>query len=158
VVIPCYNLGKYLEDAVRSVAKQPALIGGGDVETVIVDDASTDDSGPIADELGERFTGVRVIHNDSNQYLAGALNTGVAAARSPYVLPLDADNMLGDNCLAALSAALDRGDADIAYCAMSVIEDGKKEWTSPWPASFDFSAQLAHKNQIPSTDAGHGLV
>lgn len=152
VVITCYNLGQYLEDAVRSVANQPPLIGGGDVECVIVDDASTDDSGNVADNLAQRFSGVRVIHNAANEYLAGALNVGFAAARSPYVLPLDADNMLGDNSLPALVQALEKGDTDIAYGAMSVIpEDGAKEWQSTWPSEFDFGGQMAHKNQITSS-------
>lgn len=151
VVITCYNLGQYLGDAVRSVAQQPPLIGGGEVECVIVDDASTDDSGKVADALAERYSGVRVVHNEHNQYLAGALNVGFAEARSPYVLPLDADNMLGDNCLPALVQALDKGDTDIAYGAMSVLEEGKPEWQSTWPSEFDFGAQMAHKNQITSS-------
>lgn len=152
VVITCYNLGHYLEDAVKSVVKQPALIGGGDVECVIVDDASTDGSGDVADAIAQRYSGVRVVHNEHNQYLAGALNVGFAEARSPYVLPLDADNMLADNCLPALVHAMDKGDTDIAYGAMSVIpDDGSKEWQSTWPSEFDFGGQMSHKNQITSS-------
>lgn len=150
VVVPCYNLGQFLESAVRSVAEQEVAA---DVEVVIVDDASTDDSGAVADSLAGRFSGVRVIHNKHNQYLAGALNIGIAAANSPYVIPLDADNMLGRGALAALTAGLDTGKADIAYGAMSVIEssDGDREWQSEWPQQFDFNGQMAHKNQITST-------
>lgn len=152
VVITCYNLGQYLEDAVRSVANQPPLNGGGDVECIIVDDASTDSSGTIADGLAERFSGVRVIHNPNNEYLAGALNIGFAAARSPYVLPLDADNMLGDNSLPVLVQALEKGNIDIAYGGMSVLPgDGSQEWQSTWPSDFDFGGQMAHKNQITSS-------
>lgn len=151
VVIPCYNLGTLIEDTVRSVAQQPALTSG-EVEIVIVDDASTDNSGTVCDGLADRFTGITVIHNATNQYLAGALNTGIAAAKGKYIIPIDADNMLGDGCLPILADALDNNNSlDIVYGAMQVIEESGKEWVSTWPQDFNFGQQLGHHNQIPST-------
>lgn len=149
VVIPCYNLGSMLPDAVQSAMHQAD-------EVVIVDDASTDDSGDIADSLAGAYSGnkcnVRVVHNSTNQYLAGALNAGIAAAWGEYIVPLDADNLLADGAISAMAGALD-ADAglDVAYGGMSVIEPDGREWTSPWPTDFNFAQQMTHHNQIPST-------
>jgi glycosyltransferase involved in cell wall biosynthesis len=102
--------------------------------------------------MAEKYAGVTVIHNKENQYLAAALNTGISAAKGKYIVPLDADNMLGDNCLPVLADALDKNlGIDIAYGSMSVIEESGKEWTSSWPQEFNFGQQLGHHNQVPST-------
>lgn len=149
VVIPAYNMETLLPDAVKSVLDQDYT----DYEVIIVDDASTDGTGPLSDRMAsgsdER---VRVVHNATNQYLAEALNVGITASRGRYILPLDADNMLGSGALGILARALDADrDIDIAYGAMSVLEPGKDEWVSPWPQQFEFRRQLKHHNQIPST-------
>lgn len=156
VVIPCYNLGQYLPDAVESVVNSSMK----DVEIVIVDDASTDQSGKVAEDLAARHRGVKVVHNKENQYLAGALNTGIEASTGRYIVPLDADNMISDTALEILSKALDdsRG-VDITYgAARFVLEDGvtpdqsvSPDGISGWPGDFSFASQMMQRNQIPST-------
>lgn len=88
VVIPCYNHGAYLDDAVRSVRDQSYP----HVELVVVDDGSDD---PVTlrelDRLAE--DGVRVIHQE-NGHLSAARNRGVLETRGEYLLPLDADDRL----------------------------------------------------------------
>jgi len=156
VIIPCYNLGQYLPDAVESVVNSTMK----DVEIVIVDDASTDQSGKVAEDLAARHSVVKVVHNKENQYLAGALNTGIEASTGRYIVPLDADNMISDAALGILSKALDdsRG-VDITYgAAKFVLEDGvtpdqgvSPDGISGWPRDFSFASQMMHRNQIPST-------
>lgn len=151
VVIPAYNMEAFLEDAVASVVSQG--LDYDEYEIVIVDDASTDGTSAIAERLATEQQ-IRVIHNPSNLYLAEALNVGIGVASGRYIVPLDADNMLGRGALRLLVDALDKDrDIDIAYGAMSVIEDdpNKEEWVSSWPSQFDFRRQLIHQNQITST-------
>lgn len=148
VVIPAYNMESYLPDAVATAMAQD------DSEVIIVDDASTDGTGDVAERLAAASPRVRVIHNAKNQYLAESLNIGIRAARAPYVVPLDADNMVSVNGLTLLAEALDADrDIDIAYGKMAVIEvaDGGREWISDWPGEFQYRAQMKHHNQIPST-------
>lgn len=156
VVIPAYNMDSYLHSAVGSVLEQRY----DDVEIIIVDDASTDETGAIADSLAQvaRATNspvkIEVIHNPKNLYLAEALNAGIEHSHGRYIVPLDADNLLGNGVLGLLAEALDKDrDFDIAYGAMSVIEaDGSRdEWVSDWPQQFDYRRQMKHQNQIPST-------
>lgn len=153
VVIPAYNMAELLPSAVESVKSQSDQSW----ELVIVDDASTDGTGAIADALAAEYNtpgqwGIRVIHNETNQYLAEALNVGISAAGGRYILPLDADNLLAPGALGLLRTALDADrDIDIAYGAMSVIESDGREWTSTWPTEFEYRRQMKHQNQIPST-------
>jgi glycosyltransferase involved in cell wall biosynthesis len=148
VVIPAYNMETMLSDSVESALSQQGV----DLEVIIVDDASTD----TTPDLANAYTSdgrVSVIHNETNQYLAEALNIGIRQARGRYIVPLDADNFLAPRALALLAEALDRQrDIAIAYGSMSVIEEDGREWVSEWPPqNFSFRAQMKHRNQIPST-------
>jgi glycosyltransferase involved in cell wall biosynthesis len=88
VVIPCYNDGRFLMDAVESVESNRR----GRHELIIVNDGSSDRT--TLDVLSAvESTGCRVIHQE-NRGLAGARNRGILEARGRYVLPLDADNRI----------------------------------------------------------------
>jgi glycosyltransferase involved in cell wall biosynthesis len=90
VVIPMYNEEAYVE---RAVAAARAVLEemGGDWEIVIVDDASTDGTGPRAHALAAADARVRVIHNPVNRHLGGTLRAGYAAATKDLVFYTDAD-------------------------------------------------------------------
>lgn len=159
VVIPCHNLGRYLKDTVESLISQEDQ----DWEAVIVNDASTDDSASVAASLAVEYRdrSIRLINLPRNQYLAGALNAGVAASCGRYVVPLDADNMLAPGALRTLADALDASrEVDIAYGGVRFVqEDGETPdrsvgigGVSGWPPSqFNLQWQLLQRNQIPST-------
>jgi glycosyltransferase involved in cell wall biosynthesis len=87
VIIPCYNHGKYIEEAINSILDQTYK----NVETLIVDDGSTEDyTRRILPELGKKYP-VKVIMN-SNRGVSAARNTAIAEAAGEYILPLDADD------------------------------------------------------------------
>lgn len=88
VVVPCYNGGSFLREAVRSAREQTHP----HVDVIVVDDGSTDKETLVV--LAEiAGPGVRVIRQD-NAGPGAARNTAIAAATSPYILPLDADDRL----------------------------------------------------------------
>lgn len=99
VVIPCFNDGSTLEEALRSLEDQESC------EVTIVDDGSTE---PDTLELLDRLSsaGVRIVRQE-NAGLAAARMAGVAATEAPYVQPLDADDLLEPGALATLADALD---------------------------------------------------
>ena len=72
VIIPVYNVKKYLKKCVESVLAQTYK----DIEIILVDDGSTDKSGDICDELAKTDGRIRVIHQ-KNKGLGGARNTGI---------------------------------------------------------------------------------
>lgn len=90
VVFPMFNEEDYIARAVR--AARAALAGvTDDWEIVVVDDASTDRTGALADEMAAAETRLRVVHNGSNRGLGGTLRNGYAAASKELVLYTDAD-------------------------------------------------------------------
>ena len=87
VVIPVYNVAPYLRKCVASVQEQTLR----DIEIILVDDGSTDESGQICDELAARDARIRVIHQE-NQGLAAARNSGTVSACGVYLAYLDSDD------------------------------------------------------------------
>ena len=88
VVIPCFNHGEFLPEAVGSVANMKRE----DIELIVVDDGSTDErTRKEMDGLSAR--GIKVIRQE-NKGLAGARNAGVLASQGEYIFPLDADDRL----------------------------------------------------------------
>jgi glycosyltransferase involved in cell wall biosynthesis len=87
VAIPCYNSQDYMHHAVETV-----LVGGEDVEILLIDDGSNDDTGAIADELQKQNpTIVRAIHKENGGH-GSAVNTGIANAEGVYYKVLDSDD------------------------------------------------------------------
>ncbi|MFZ4808761.1 MAG: glycosyltransferase family 2 protein [Hyphomicrobiaceae bacterium] len=87
VVVPCYNGGKFVPALLEALAAQTVR----DFETIIVDDGSTD---PLTQNvLATLPDSIRVVRQ-ANAGLPGARNTGFAAARAPFVLPLDCDDAI----------------------------------------------------------------
>lgn len=133
IVVPAYGLEEFLPEALESVLDQTYE----DWECVVVDDASPDRCGEIAEKYAARDPRFKVIHNKENQYLAGALNTGIAASRGCYVLPLDADNILPSRAVEILTTELDKDRSiHIAYGNVEFLEPSGKRWHSGWPPQF----------------------
>lgn len=89
VAIPCYNSQDYMDHAIETV-----LVGGEDVEILLIDDGSTDKTPEIADSFAEKYPAViRVIHQENKGH-GGAVNTGVANATGRYFKVLDSDDWL----------------------------------------------------------------
>ena len=106
VVIPCFNLGKHLNDAVESVLAQTL----DDFEIVVVDDGS-DDEETIEVIHGLSFPKTKVIRTP-NRGPSAARNTGIRGSHAPYIICLDADDRLDRTYLEATSRVL---AADSAY-------------------------------------------
>ena len=88
VVIPCYNLGRYLYEALSSALRQTMQ----PIEVIVVDDGSTDDYTRLVIDAIDHPQ-VRVLHQE-NRGLAAARNAGVRAARASFLCCLDADDRL----------------------------------------------------------------
>jgi len=109
VVVPCFNYGRFLEDALASLRAQE----GGAPRILVVDDGSTD---PETLALLERLPDDVELLRQSNAGPAAARNTGLGATRTPLVLVLDADDMLAPEALGVLKQALsEHPEAGYAY-------------------------------------------
>lgn len=121
VVIPCYDYGRYLPQAVASVLAQTYA----DWELVVVDDGSTDDTAAVARSLIADHPGRRIrLLEQANAGVSAARNAGIAATTGRYVLPLDADDMIAPTMLERTVAVLDRHpDIAIVSTDLSVFTD-----------------------------------
>ena len=104
VVVPCYNYGHFLGDAVRSALDdQPGM----DVDVLIVDDASPDGSGDVARTLAANDERVDVLQHDVNQGHIQTFNDGLRAVSGDYVVLLSADDLLSAGSLSRSVALLE---------------------------------------------------
>lgn len=96
VVIPCHNYGRFLPGAVSSATGQ----AGVEVDVVIVDDCSADDSAEVAARLVSADPRVRLIRHEVNRGPVEAFNRGLATATGEFLVRLDADDLLTPGSLA----------------------------------------------------------
>ena len=122
VIVPVYNVEKYLEECVESVLAQTYT----DIEIILVDDGATDSSGQICDRYAEKDERVRVIHQE-NQGLSGARNTGLANAKGEYVYFLDSDDWILPEALGELYKRAGKEKADVVFFEALSFEDEKPE-------------------------------
>jgi len=133
VLIPCYNYGRYVDEALDSVLGQTAA----SIELVVVDDRSTDDSVAVVQRWlakhARRFVAATHLRNRVNSGLSLTRNAGFAWATAPLVLPLDADNVLAPGCVAALRDALAESRAAAAHPTLDRFGDVQETWPAmPW--------------------------
>ncbi len=123
VVIPCYNHGHYLSDALDSVLAQTFQ----DWEAIVVDDGSTDDTAAVAQRYAAGDGRIRYIHQE-NRGLAAARNAGIRAARGEYLAFLDADDAWEPAFLHICTAALrTRPDLCAVYTGRIFMDEAGRE-------------------------------
>ena len=108
--MPVYNVSPYIERCLLSVIHQtrPAE------ECLIIDDASTDNSIALCEQLIANYDGptrFTILHHDHNRGLSAARNTGTDAATSTYVYYMDSDDELTTDCLEKLVAPVEHDDS-----------------------------------------------
>ena len=107
VVMPVYNAGDYLDSSVRSLLQQTFS----DFELILVNDASSDNSGNIADRLAREDTRIRVIHKEVNAGSSLARNTGLEYVVGRYVFFMDADDVVDDTLFDQIVRSLEKNPA-----------------------------------------------
>lgn len=112
VVIPCYNYGHFLPDALASITDQTGV----ELDIIIVDDASTDDSAAVAVRLAGDDERIRVIVHETNLGHIATYNDGLARVRGDYVVLLSADDLLAPGALGRAVALMERRpDVGLVY-------------------------------------------
>lgn len=123
VVVPVYNVELYLDKCINSILVQSFE----NIEIILVDDGSTDDSGNICDRYVAIDNRVKVIHKD-NGGLSDARNVGIRNARGEWLAFIDSDDYITSDALEQLYTAAVENDCQIGVCNMvRIYEDGEKE-------------------------------
>jgi glycosyltransferase involved in cell wall biosynthesis len=142
VVIPCFDDGELLPEALASLQEREAL------EVVVVDDASTDPA-TLAVLRDVEAAGTRVVRHPDNRHLSAARMTGLAATTAPYVYPLDADDQAIPGALGAMADRLDAVPR-AAVVAGDYEEFGSQDLLRAVPDELD-PFRIAYANEYPVT-------
>lgn len=114
VIVPVYNVEKYLIRCVNSILNQEYH----DFELILVDDGSPDQSPQICDNLKLRDSRIQVVHKE-NGGLSDARNAGLKVARGDYIAFVDSDDVVSKHYLSILYNALSNSECDIAVCSFA---------------------------------------
>lgn len=121
VIIPVYNAARYLPQCLDSLLAQTLK----EIEIILIDDCSDDDSGTICKQYARRDSRFRVIHNSRNMRQGPSRNTGIEMARGEYIGFVDADDWIDPDYYEKLySAAISRG-YDIAKTEAIIVDENQ---------------------------------
>ena len=138
VIVPVWNPGPYIDACVGSILDQ--TLGRDEVEGILIDDGSTDETPARLDALAARHPNLRVIHQENSGWPGQPRNLGLSMARGEYVFFLDHDDRLGPEALERLYAVARRNDADVVLGKTAGFHRGVPEtcssptWTGPCSA------------------------
>ena len=135
VVVPVYNVELYLDECVRSIVDQTHK----NLEIILVNDGSSDDSGVMSERWAKADSRIRVIHQ-VNGGLSAARNTGLASATGKYVIFIDSDDVVPVNAFSMLVHQLNRSGSDIATGNVRRFK-GSAFWAG-WNQSYSHRPEL----------------
>jgi glycosyltransferase involved in cell wall biosynthesis len=116
VIVPNYNYGKYIEQAIESVLSQTYK----NIEIIVVDDGSTDNSL----EVLERYRNKITLITQKNQGVSAARNNGVRASSGEYIAFLDPDDVwLPTKIEKQVSKMLSDNQIGLVHCAMIIVDE-----------------------------------
>jgi len=111
VIVPVYNVEQYLERCIDSIINQTYK----NLEIILVNDGSTDNSGQLCDELAKKDDRIRVIHK-KNGGLSDARNVGVDEAKAELIGFIDSDDYIDEDMYELLINNLKAANADLSMC------------------------------------------
>lgn len=120
IIVPIYNVGKYLPKCIESILNQTFK----NFELILVNDGSTDNSGVVCDDYAKKDTRIKIIHK-SNGGVSSARNAGLYVAKGEYIGFVDPDDYIDKNMYEKLYRLCIDNNSDIAICRFNREINGK---------------------------------
>lgn len=139
IIIPVYNVEKYLSKCLDSVLVGNAFYG----QVICVNDGSTDNSLAILEQYAKKYPNVEII-TQTNAGLSAARNAGIEAAKGDYICFLDSDDYLQQNVLGALIEQMEDQQLDVLRFNYQNVRE-KREVFVPFKTGkpyFDYSSEV----------------
>lgn len=111
IIVPVYQVEQYITECIESIINQSYR----NIEVILIDDGSLDQSGKICDFYAQKDPRIMVIHQD-NKGLSGARNVGLNAAKGQYICFVDSDDYIKQDFVETLYRMIQENKADIAVC------------------------------------------
>lgn len=139
IIIPCYNYDKYLSQSVESALAQTHK----NVEIIIINDGSTDDTSTIAKEYAAKYKNIKFYDQD-NIGIVKTRNKGLSLAKGDYLVQLDADDWIEPDYIEKTLACAKKQGVQIVYTQAQIF--GRVEFLTDFP---EFNIEyLKHNNYI----------
>ena len=122
IIVPVYKVEKYLPECIESILKQTYS----NLEIILVDDGSPDNSGKICDEYAEKDSRIKVIHKE-NGGVSSARNLGIEKSTGQYIAFIDADDYISNSYCEKILEKLKQENADCVACGYNRVYDNKIE-------------------------------
>lgn len=130
VILPIYNVASYIGAALDSLINQ--TIGIENLEVILVDDGSTDESYKIMKEYAKEYKNFKIIHFDEKSGAAGKpRNEGIKVATSPYIMFLDPDDIYDKNACKIMYDTIIRENVDIVTSNYIYMNEDGMLWDKP---------------------------
>ena len=120
IIVPIYNVGKYLPKCIESILNQTFK----NFELILVNDGSTDNSGVVCDDYAKKDTRIKIVHK-SNGGVSSARNAGLYVAKGEYIGFVDPDDYIDKNMYEKLYRLCIDNNSDIAICRFNREINGK---------------------------------
>lgn len=143
VIIPVYNVEKYIRECLESVFAQTQK----EMEVIVVDDGSTDGSMEIVREYQEKYNSLRII-SQRNQGLGAARNTGFRNARGKYVYYLDSDDCIKPDLLEACYECAESGKLEAVFFDAEPFWEERKNSDCQQKNSYDRRNVIRDRNRV----------
>lgn len=121
VIIPVYNVEKYIHTCIDSIISQTYK----NIEIILVDDGSEDNSGHICDVYAKSDSRIKIIHKE-NGGLSDARNVAIDIARGDFITFVDSDDFVETDYVEYLYKLISKYSADLSICNISKIFEGKE--------------------------------
>ena len=157
-VVPCYNSEEYMEKCIKSL-----LIGKDDVEIIIIDDGSKDNTGKIADKYQKRYPNiVKAIHQENGGHGEG-INVGLKHATGKYFKVVDSDDWLDEDAYKKLLKEIKHIDTDLVVCNyVYTYTDGRSDQVISFANVYDEGRVLTwddiHKFKLTQYPSLHSMM
>ena len=146
VLVPVYNTNQYLPRCIDSILGQSFT----DFELLLIDDGSTDGSAKICDAYAEKDSRIRVLHKE-NGGVSSARNLGLNEAKGEWVVFVDSDDWISDNCIKVLTEPLRKKEFDI------VVGDYRIIGEFPYNLELSLPEGAYHETGITHTFCNGGI-
>ena len=123
IIVPIYNVEHFLDKCISSIINQTYK----NMEIILIDDGSTDDSYTIAKKYADKDKRIRLIHQE-NKGLVATRDIGISLANGEWIGFVDSDDWIAPEMFEELAKYMEKYDCDLVSSDLICVEQGKKEY------------------------------
>lgn len=150
VIVPVYNVEQYLEECLESICGQTYK----NLEIILVDDGSTDQSGEICDRYAKRDGRVSVVHK-KNGGLSDARNAGIEVATGDCISLIDSDDYVSVHMMERMLGHMEKTKADVVICNFSDLYGERNIKERMFRCESEMTGRRAFQKLLEDGDAGY---